>query len=215
MSDLRNWEKNNGCNGGRQLLARLLKTKKAGSIGACAALLFAAGSGLAAENAGSRSSNNLDSIPVASSSWTSPSGRVIVDLKAKSAAKVGKRAQYPIRQTQALTPAPVASPEFSEPLLGDEDLLPPPDAGETLDPTLDPTLGEPADLVSPSLIDAETSELPSTLSDGAPLEPAAPTQLGTIEEIPTAAPTRLEAPNDVLGPAPTNESAPTAPAPAP
>ena len=208
MSDLRNWEKNNGCNGGRQLLARLLKTKKSSAIGVCAALLLAAGSSFAAENARSRSANNLDSIPVASSSWTSPSGRVIVDLKAKSAAKVGKRAQYPIRQTQALTPAPVASPEFSEPLLGGDDLLPPPAADEALVPPLDPTLEEglvePSDLVSPSLIDAEPG-----LSDAAPLEPAAPTQLGTIEEIPTAAPTRLEAPTDVLGPAPTNESAPT------
>jgi len=205
MSDLRNWEKNNGCVGGRQLLARLLKTKNAGAIGACAALLLAAGSGVAAENVRSRSSNNLDSIPVASSSWTSPSGRVIVDLKAKSAAKVGKRAQYPIRQTQALTPAPVASPEFSEPLLGDDLLAPPAADGDLLDPTLGETLAEPTEPAS--------SSLSAGLSDGAPLESAAPTQLGTIEEIPTAAPTRLEAPNDVLGPAPTNESELAAPAP--
>ncbi len=162
MSDLRNWEKNNGCVGGRQLLARLLKTKNAGAIGACAALLLAAGSGVAAENVRSRSSDNLDSIPV-------------------------------------------ASPEFSEPLLGDDLLAPPAADGDLLDPTLGETLAEPTEPAS--------SSLSAGLSDGAPLESAAPTQLGTIEEIPTAAPTRLEAPNDVLGPAPTNESELAAPAP--
>lgn len=221
MSDLRNWEKYNGCAVGQQLLARLLKVKKAGAIGACAALALAlaAGSSFAAENARSRSTNNLDSIPVASSSWTSPSGRVIVDLNAKKAAKVGKRAQYPIRQTQALTPAPVASPEFSEPLLGEDDdaLLAPPADGDLLDPTLGETLVDPTELGAGALVGAESPEL----SDAAPIENAAPTQLGTVEEIPTA-PTRLEAPSELLdeAPAPAPTSVPTpapasAPAPAP
>ena len=212
MSDLRKWEKDNGLAGGQQLLARLLKTKKAGAIGVCAALLLAAGSSFAAENGRSRSSNNLDSIPVASSSWTSPSGRAIVDLKGKSAAKVGKRAQYPIRQTQALTPAPVASSEFSE-LLSDDDLLTPPaDGDELLDPTLGETLVEtlvePGDLDAATLRDGEAEQL------SAPIEPAAPTQLGTIEEI-TTAPTRLEAPGEAFD-APVPTSAPTStPAPTP
>lgn len=211
MSDLRNWEKNNGCAGSQtrtrrgvlETLARLIKGKNVGAIGVCSAILLAVGSGFAAENARAASSD-LDSIPVASSSWTSPSGRVAVDLKARSAAKVGKRAQYPIRQTQALTPAPVASPEFAEPLLGDDDaLLAPPADGELLDPTL----GE-------SLIDPTSDLGGESFSDGELIAPEAPapTQLGTPEEIPTA-PTRLEAPAATID-APV--SAPTpAPAPAP
>ena len=191
MSDLRNWEKNNGCNsknGAKTLLlSALLKTKKAGAIGACAALLLAAGSSFAADNG--RSANDLESIPVASSSWTSPGGRAVVDLKAKSASKVGKRAQYPIRQTQALTPAPVSSPEFST--LGSDDLLTPPADAELLDPT---TLG---------------SDLADGLNGGALLAPVedlapvaapapAPAELpGTVEEIP-ASPTRLGVPSDAL-----------------
>ncbi|MBQ7109665.1 MAG: hypothetical protein IJO06_00440 [Thermoguttaceae bacterium] len=241
MSDLRNWEKNNGDNGNNgvkaarrgalELLSNLLKTKKAGAVGACAALLLAAGSSFAAENGRSRSSNNLDSIPVASSSWTSPSGRAIVDLKAKSAAKVGKRAQYPIRQTQALTPAPVSSPEFSEPLLDNGDLLAPPADPEPLaDPsTLDAglvdagTLGEP--LAPPASLDAPN------LAEEIPAPAPSPAELssGTIEEIPTA-PTRLGVPSETLVeetiPAPTKQEtglvpeplapvAPVAPSPEP
>lgn len=216
MSDLRNWEKNNGA---LTLLSNLLKTKKAGAIGACAALLLAAGSSFAADNGRSRSAGNLDSIPVASSSWTNPSGRAIVDLKAKSAAKVGKRAQYPIRQTQALTPAPVSTPEFSEPLV-DDDLLTPPADAELLD---DATLG--ADLVDGgSLVDEEILTAPA---DPAPLgAPAAeeipapapsPAELpGTIEEIP-ASPTRLGVPSETLVeeaiPEPIKEDAELAPEP--
>lgn len=192
MSDLRNWEKNNGA---LTLLANLLKTKKAGAIGACAALLLAAGSSFAADNG--RSSNDLESIPVASSSWTSPSGRAVVDLKAKSASKVGKRAQYPIRQTQALTPAPVSAPDFSEPLVGDDLLTPPADAD---------LLDADASLVAPETLG---SDLGAGLSDADLLEPTdeltppaapapSPAELpGTIEEIP-ASPTRLGVPSDAL-----------------
>lgn len=191
MSELRNWEKNNAVeskNGAKTLLlSALLKTKKAGAIGACAALLLAAGSSFAADNG--RSSNDLESIPVASSSWTSPSGRAVVDLNAKSAAKVGKRAQYPIRQTQALTPAPVSAPDFST-TLGDDLLTPSADA-ELIDPaTLDSELGaglSDADLLAPT-------------EDLAPIAAPAPAPAelpGTIEEIP-ASPTRLGVPSETL-----------------
>ncbi len=239
MSDLRNWERNNGDNlnngakasrrGALKLLANLLKTRKAGAIGACAALLLAVGSGFAAENGRSRSSNGLDSIPVASSSWTSPSGRAIVDLKAKSAAKAGKRAQYPIRQTQALTPAPVSSPEFSEPLLGGE-LLPPSADAELLgdsplsaEPLADPStlgaglvdgelLGEP--LAPPASLDAglvDGGTLAEPTEDLSPIAAPAPPPAelsGTIEEIP-ASPTRLGAPSETLEAAPTPAPAPS------
>ncbi|MBR4975868.1 MAG: hypothetical protein IKY61_02350, partial [Thermoguttaceae bacterium] len=159
MSDLRNWEKNNGA---LTLLSSLLKTKKAGAIGACAALLFAAGSSFAADNG--RSSNDLESIPVASSSWTSPSGRAIVDLKAKSASKVGKRAQYPIRQTQGLVPAPVAPSELST--LGDELLEPSSDlttlgGDELLEPSSDLTTLGDDELLAPS---AEPASLGASLT---------------------------------------------------
>ncbi|MBQ7030423.1 MAG: hypothetical protein IJN32_09290 [Thermoguttaceae bacterium] len=216
MSDLRNWEKNNGDNGNNgvkaarrgalELLSNLLKTKKAGAIGVCAALLLAAGSTFAAENGRSRSSNNLDSIPVASSSWTSPSGRAIVDLKAKSAAKVGKRAQYPIRQTQGLVPAPVASPEPGEAsLLDADDLLPPP-ANDLL---ADPAPSADADLLAPP-VDPEPLVDPATLGAPAveeiPAPAPTPAELsGTLEEIPVA-PTQLGAPSETL----TDEAAPEA-----
>lgn len=224
MSDLRNWEKNNGV---LTLLSNLLKTKKTGAIGACAAILLAAGSSFAAENGRSRSSSNLDSIPVASSSWTSPSGRAIVDLKAKSAAKVGKRAQYPIRQTQALTPAPVSSPEFSEPLVGDDLLTPPADADLLDDTTLGADLVDDAALVEPStlggLSDAEPLAEPtdSLTPSAAPAPAPSPAELsGTIEEIP-ASPTRLGVPSETLvedaelAPEPLAPVAPTAPSPSP
>ncbi len=203
MSDLRNWEKNNGA---LTLLSSLLKTKKAGAIGACAALLFAAGSSFAADNG--RSSNDLESIPVASSSWTSPSGRVAVDLKAKSASKVGKRAQYPIRQTQGLVPAPVATSELST--LGDELLEPSSDlttlgGDELLEPSSDLTTLGDDELLAPS---AEPASLgasltsPSTLgaptAEEIPAPAPAPADLpGTIEEIP-ASPTRLGVPSETL-----------------
>ncbi len=237
MSDLKNWERNNGCDsnngaeatrrGALALLSSLLKTPKAGAIGACAALLLAAGSGFAAENERSRSTNNLDSIPVASSSWTSPSGRAIVDLKAKSASKVGQRAQYPIRQTQALTPAPVSSPEFSEPLLDDELLAPPADPEPLVDPA---TLGDPSTLGAEPLVDPATlggdlvdggtlAEAPEDLAtpSAAPAPTPTPPELsGTIEEIP-ASPTRLGAPSETLVdeaiPAPTKQEADLAPEP--
>ncbi|MBR4835220.1 MAG: hypothetical protein IKU86_12960 [Thermoguttaceae bacterium] len=210
MSELKNWEKNNGCancetktrRGVLETLARLMKTKSVRAVGACAAILLAVGSSFAAENARSRSAaNDLDSIPVASSSWTSPSGRVAVDLKAKSATKVGKRAQYPIRQTQALTPAPVSAPEFSEPLLQDGDeLLAPPAAGELLDPTLGSTsLAEPTE---PNGLVGGTSDVSPVGSELESVESLSPTQQGTIEKIPTA-PTLLEAPSDALETAPT------------
>ena len=237
MSDLKNWERNNGSDsnngaeatrrGALALLSSLLKTPKAGAIGACAALLLAAGSGFAAENERSRSTNNLDSIPVASSSWTSPSGRAIVDLKAKSASKVGQRAQYPIRQTQALTPAPVSSPEFSEPLLDDELLAPPADPEPLVDPA---TLGDPSTLGAEPLVDPATlggdlvdggtlAEAPEDLAtpSAAPAPTPTPAELsGTIEEIP-ASPTRLGAPSETLVdeaiPAPTKQEADLAPEP--
>lgn len=233
MSELKNWEKNNGCANGEnesrrgvlETLARLMKAKNVGAVGACAALLLAAGSSFAAENGRSRSSNNLDSIPVASSSWTSPSGRAIVDLKAKSAAKVGKRAQYPIRQTQALTPAPVASSEIPD-LLSAGDLSTPPADAELLDESTlgaelaDPsTLGEP--LAAPTTLDGLVGgTLAEPTEDLAPVDAPAPAPAGlssgTIEEIPTA-PTRLGVPSETLVeeaiPAPTKQEADLAPEP--
>jgi hypothetical protein len=224
MSDLRNWEKNNGA---LTLLSNLLKTKKAGAIGACAALLLAAGSSFAAE--AGRSSDDLESIPVASSSWTSPSGRAVVDLKAKSSAKTAKRAQNPIRQTQALTPAPVSTPDFSDSLLG-SDLLTPPVEVET-------SLGT-TPLVEPGTALDATQELNDELLDESSLldssevltAPAADLGAETIEEIPVA-PTRRGAPSETLmveeaaptpskeeadlAPTPLAPAAPTAPAPEP
>lgn len=187
MSGLHKTKKSGGVSrrDGLAALARVLNVRNAWSAGVLSAICLL---GIGSDAAFAQ--DNLSSIPVAKSAWTSPSGRVVVDLKAKqenaanASRKTAKKAR-PIRQTQALTAAPTSDDELLAPSNFDDPLLSP----ETLAPSdsddlLDPTTLDRAPLASPldesEFDDATLESVPTTKSEPRLADPlsSAPTTNG-------------------------------------